>query len=119
MESASPLTSEVSLAPSAKSKKAAKGSWSSPQRKALEAADSAARKALDAGDITTVAVEKVLCAMGGAWPTQARLRVVIPGHACTLGGIGPKLPTAESLESLRAYMTHAHHKTYLNHNAGA
>ena len=82
-------TSEKSApeAPSAETsktqkKKVAQGTWSSSVRRQLEKADARAAAALEADDITTEAVERVLAGIG-EWPTQARPNVSPDAKAVT------------------------------------
>ena len=80
-------------------KKVAQGTWSSSVRRQLEKADARAAAALEADDITTEAVERVLAGIG-EWPTQARPNVSPDAKAVTgmclgavnvLGGVGMQL----------------------------
>ena len=80
-------------------KKVAQGTWSSSVRRQLEKADARAATALEADDITTEAVERVLAGIG-EWPTQARPNVSPDAKAVTgmclgavnvLGGVGMQL----------------------------
>ena len=63
-------------------KKVAQGTWSSSVRRQLEKADARAAAALEADDITTEAVERVLAGIG-EWPTQARPNVSPDAKAVT------------------------------------
>ncbi len=63
-------------------KKVAQGTWSSSVRRQLEKADQRAAAALEANDITTEAVERVLAGIG-EWPTQARPNVSPDAKAVT------------------------------------
>ena len=82
-------TSEKASAPPAEKneaktqkKKVAQGTWSSSVRRQLEKADARAAAALEADDITTEAVERVLAGIG-EWPTQARPNVSPDAKAVT------------------------------------
>ena len=66
----------------AQKKKVAQGTWSSSVRRQLEKADARAATALEADDITTEAVERVLAGIG-EWPTQARPNVSPDAKAVT------------------------------------
>ena len=101
-------TSEKASAPEAppaetssktQKKKVAQGTWSSSVRRQLEKADARAAAALEADDITTEAVERVLAGIA-EWPTQARPNVSPDAKAVTgmclgavnvLGGVGMQL----------------------------
>ena len=63
-------------------KKVAQGTWSSSVRRQLEKADARAAAALEADDITTEAVERVLAGIA-EWPTQARPNVSPEAKAVT------------------------------------
>ena len=80
-------------------KKVAQGTWSSSVRRQLEKADARAATALEADDISTEAVERVLAGIA-EWPTQARPNVSPDAKAVTgmclgavnvLGGVGMQL----------------------------
>ena len=100
-------TSEKASAPEAppaetsktQKKKVAQGTWSSSVRRQLEKADARAATALEADDISTEAVERVLAGIA-EWPTQARPNVSPDAKAVTgmclgavnvLGGVGMQL----------------------------
>ena len=63
-------------------KKVAQGTWSSSVRRQLEKADQRAAAALEADDISTEAVERVLAGIA-EWPTQARPNVSPDAKAVT------------------------------------
>ena len=82
-------TSEKASAPEAppaesktQKKKVAQGTWSSSVRRQLEKADGRAAAALEANDVTTEAVERVLAGIA-EWPTQARPNVSPDAKAVT------------------------------------
>ena len=75
-------TSEKAETSKTQKKKVAQGTWSSSVRRQLEKADARAAAALEADDITTEAVERVLAGIG-EWPTQARPNVSPDAKAVT------------------------------------